>query len=296
MSIWKQAINLTFTFTFTYEEVERRQNIGGGLTHVTDSVYEFYFELEVQRLKVHTVQRLRQHERMVLFDSLQALTYNDIIRENYYAIFDGIENYEKSVADGLFEELLASYMRVANNEFRKYLTNKLGKKRKLAHRIEILKGKKSAEQAKVVPEKLTVDSLDAVSSGLALPDVESQPSVSSMNKSSAEPSVTQAESSSPQKSSNTNTKKNKGKGGRGKRTCSATSTQRKARKKSDAAEPVYSCPLCSVVYNDKSKVPWIGCDGCDQWFDRTCAGLANDEEWTKYQAEDMKWYCSSCKP
>jgi hypothetical protein len=54
----------------TLQETERRQNVGCGLTHIKDNVYEFFLHLEQLRLKYHTIERAKTLKGDILADSL----------------------------------------------------------------------------------------------------------------------------------------------------------------------------------------------------------------------------------
>ena len=131
----------------TLEEVERRQNWGGGLTHVTDQVFEFFFQLETNRMKLHNMIQLAIHSSKILCVTTTDLLDDIDLRSLFEALFDDMIERDEDAIQFLYEKLVQKFMTVANNEFRKYVLEKIGKIKKHAHRMEIFKRKKQ-KQAK----------------------------------------------------------------------------------------------------------------------------------------------------
>lgn len=122
----------------TIQETERRQNVGGGLTHIKDSVFECFLHLEILRGKLHTVARAKALKGAVLADSLKCVKEDEDLQQLFSKVFDSMEPSEQNIVDLLFNEVVDSYMVVANNEFRKAVANELGKRKKLRHRVAVL--------------------------------------------------------------------------------------------------------------------------------------------------------------
>ena len=53
------------------------------------------------------------------------------------------------------------------------------------------------------------------------------------------------------------------------------------------------CGTCNKEYKDTED--WVECSFCNEWFDRTCAGLADDSEWSRILDDDIDWECHDCK-
>jgi hypothetical protein len=127
----------------TLHETERRQNVGGGLTHVTDETFKFHMELEVIRQQQHTLHRARKLKGDILFDSRNNILQSDVLRERFSDIFHDYDSANVDVMAELFEMLVDRFIVVANNEFRKKIAAKFGKRKKFRHRAEIYKTKAS---------------------------------------------------------------------------------------------------------------------------------------------------------
>jgi hypothetical protein len=119
-------------------ETERRQNVGGGLLHVKDSVYECFLHLEMLRGQVHTIERAKLLKGRVLEDSLTKVKADNTLNQKFSNIFSAMENSQLAIIQVLYDELVDAYMLVANNEFRKRIAAALGKRRKLRHRVAVL--------------------------------------------------------------------------------------------------------------------------------------------------------------
>lgn len=52
------------------------------------------------------------------------------------------------------------------------------------------------------------------------------------------------------------------------------------------------CKVCRKIEHESEE--WIGCDQCDGWFHRLCAGLEDDTEWNTLNSTEMNWYCKNC--
>lgn len=63
-------------------------------------------------------------------------------------------------------------------------------------------------------------------------------------------------------------------------TCAATCT-------SESEEDNAVCPICGMMYVDDDGV-WIGCDGCDQWFNIQCTDISSETLPDKY-------FCEVCR-
>lgn len=121
----------------TLAETERKQNVGRGLTHVTDKTYEFFAAVEQERTKRYTVQSARSLKKKVLQESSSHL--KSVVKSNaFYGKYVSVGSAEFWQFE-LLDDLVGAYLAVANNEFRKHLCRTFGKKRKLNHRTEVLK-------------------------------------------------------------------------------------------------------------------------------------------------------------
>ena len=121
------------------DETERRQNLGRGLTHVTEEVHQFYLELERKRMTVHTPAAASEHTIHVLAEALKEILQSVKLFDLFTNIFISMEGCSDAIVKSLFDELVNGYMSVANNQFRKGLCEVLKKKKKYRHRVEIIR-------------------------------------------------------------------------------------------------------------------------------------------------------------
>ena len=254
-------------------EVERKQNLGGGLTHISDELFDFMLLLDTERQKLNTFEHLKSERGNVCAASYQSLMKNVEIFQKFQAVFVCMLNRKDRAIIGLFKDIVDSYIRITNNEFRQYLRNKMGRTKKLSHRVHILT--KSVAQK----DKLDVHTVGEFEEQKKEPVVTSKvgkrkggSSTVGRGKVKKTSTVTQAE---VQCKATAGKGKNRGRG----------NSNRAAKE-----EQLTICPLCSVVYPGEKD--WIGCDSCTSWLCRDCAGLESDEKWA--EAEKCDFVCPNC--
>lgn len=132
----------------TVHETERRQNLGGGgLTHVSDSTYQFFLNLEKIRRSYHTFKRTNIYRSKILFHSRNELLFNDVLKDAFSSVFDQFKSKDIDVVNDLFIKMVDRYIVVANNEFRKRLHAKFERKKTFKHRTNIyISGKKKKDK------------------------------------------------------------------------------------------------------------------------------------------------------
>ena len=153
---------------YTVEETKERQRIGGGLTFVTDEVFKFFLTLEEERQKLHTMDMVKALRSDIFYDSTWKLIANESLITAFRQIFNKVEAPDLQVLNELYDDLIESYMPVANNEYRKVINQILGKKRKFAHRVSIMTSK-SGNKLKKVDQKADALSADSPSSSEKCP-------------------------------------------------------------------------------------------------------------------------------
>ena len=102
-----------------------------GLLHVSDNVFEFFLTVEEERQKLHTFSSLQKHKSKVLAHATSDLRQNESIKSNMMKMFEGMEGMQgmhEDIAIEVANEILDSYLRVCNNEFRTYLEDKNAEK------------------------------------------------------------------------------------------------------------------------------------------------------------------------
>jgi hypothetical protein len=282
---------LNGAYPWSAEEVERKQNLSGGLTHVTDRTFEFYLDLEKERQKLHNFSNLQEHKSYIFLMSTKALHRLPELQEKFRLVFEDMENVDNECIEAIYSDLVDSYLRVANNEFRNYLKTKLNKKKKLSHRAEILRSSSSRSatsttvKPKVIPE-LKRDSKMSQAASVKVADVD--PVADSASTSDVDPVADSASTSDvidiPQSSSASS---KKGAGIKGSVKCGKGKKGGKGKRK----KQIFTCPGCDLVYPGGQD--WIGCDVCPNWWCRICVKLENDEEWANQQ--NMDWICPQCQ-
>ena len=80
------------------------------------------------------------------------------------------------------------------------------------------------------------------------------------------------------------------------KTATRTTSKRKRKRISktvvEEAGEQYTCSICGALYNEEED--WIGCDGCDEWLHRQCAGLEDEQLWELYSKPDSSFNCPVC--
>jgi hypothetical protein len=271
---------LNGTYPWSVEEVERKQNLASGLTHVTDETFEFYLKLETERQKLHTFSKLQEYKSDILLMSTKTVTENPEMLDLFMHIFTDMEKVDNDCVKDLFNDLLQCYLRVANNEFKNYLKGKLNRKKKLAHRAQILRSSSTkAPSSSTSSNSPTTKPTHSVST----PPTTTAPNTESVTMTTIttttnltnidEPSSSAASQEPCKRKSSSKAKKGRGK--------------RKAKRKKEE----YICPTCLLLYPGGRD--WIGCDDCPNWYCRVCAKLDDDKQWEEQQNEN--WICPQCK-
>jgi hypothetical protein len=130
-------------YASTLDEIERRQNWGGGLTHVTDVVFIFYMNLEHLRQNLHTMKNVAKYKGKILSWTTAMLLDDASLNEGFQKVFEDLEEKNDTIVAKLFIILVENYLVCANNEFRLFVADSLGKRKKHAHR-KFIKGKRQS--------------------------------------------------------------------------------------------------------------------------------------------------------
>jgi len=268
----------------TLVEIERKQNNIGGLTHVTDDVFLFYEELKRQRRKLHTIQRLSLLGENIFPDTQQELHANQTVHDSYIAIFEGKTEYEIGVVNELKFTMLDAYIVVANNEFRKFASQALGKRKVFHLRHEIFRGGDSNKKQKATSSAKVNETVKE----------SDKPGPSEENKIPEEKSAIKCKNTTAEKRNKKKKSENLDKN---------ETEQVPEDPKNDIAqpetdpgmdnetEPEVRCPKCNAIFPDRKQ--WIGCDSCDSWYHRTCASIKK-VQWDRLKKTDEGWICPQC--
>ena len=138
----------------TLDEIERKQNGAGGLTHVRNEVFSFFLELETRRNEVHNMQAVSLHRDKIFHYATHELINDLTLVSRFKSLFNEMPNQDDRLIENLYTKLVKRYLVVANNEYRKHLLDQLGKVKKHAHRMEIYKRKKQTKDLKGDEEQM----------------------------------------------------------------------------------------------------------------------------------------------
>jgi hypothetical protein len=72
---------------YSCQETEKRQNLGGGLCHVTDKTFLFYLTLELERRKLHTLNHVKEHKSKILYHTIEQLKQSEDVQDRFYDMF-----------------------------------------------------------------------------------------------------------------------------------------------------------------------------------------------------------------
>lgn len=138
----------------TIYETERRSknNKQGGLTHITDTAYEFFIELENARQKTQSVNNGLLFGSDILTRTYITMASNSSLRDKLYLVISTRYSDEPDVIEGLYHLILKKYLPVGNNTYRIRLQQAMTKTRTMAHRKKI---EATSENSTVKRAKLT---------------------------------------------------------------------------------------------------------------------------------------------
>ncbi|KAK3737060.1 hypothetical protein QZH41_003693 [Actinostola sp. cb2023] len=82
-----EALEKNTRYSETLQVTEERQYRSRGLTHIEDSTYEFFLELEVLRIKEMNNAKLLEHKEGMIDSALVNIVQDNLIQEKWQAIF-----------------------------------------------------------------------------------------------------------------------------------------------------------------------------------------------------------------
>ena len=121
----------------TIRETTRRSRTGGGLTHITDGTFELFIEIEKERAKLQTISNGLLQGADVVKNTYLSLLMNQHLKDTLYENLPTGLTENTEAIQMLWELLLAKYVPVCNNTYRKQLHLALDKSRVVAHRKRI---------------------------------------------------------------------------------------------------------------------------------------------------------------
>jgi hypothetical protein len=289
------------------QEIERKQNLGRGLTHVTDATFEFFLALERKRCSLHSIDLANAYKSTVFEHAYEVLQSDSALMSLFTCIFADFEQSDSDIITALYHSILQGYMCVGNNQFRKSLLVSLGKKKKFRHRAEICKSSKKVKLSeKVVAEKKNVvctkSSQSACEKSRSSKKVKLSEKVHVLEEKTNVVCVKTSQGTSEKcrkklKLSEVVEKTNVVCTTTSKTTSeSADNTENndvELHTQSDNSEEEAICPRCYVVYPNGQK-QWISCESCNSWYHRNCAGLKTVRIWNIFNNTKKKWYCINC--
>ncbi len=162
-------IRITTKYPTSLEYTERRQNTSRGLTHVSDSVFEFILELERTRRLHQNFSELTNDPSNILIRTRNACIESDELKslwskcttipQTIHSDDDNSDLYEKVVSN-LYLAIVINYLNVTDSGFKKSACEKLGCKKELNHRHsvkvdDLAEEKKNEKQPKEVVSEST---------------------------------------------------------------------------------------------------------------------------------------------
>ena len=125
---------------------DKRAYSKGGLTHITDEVFEYFQALEDARLQVQSIGMGLQQGKDVLSVVSTSLLSNVHLQAKLINILPMECVAEQGVCEALFNYIIKSYLPVCNVTYRKDLLAELEQRKTLAHRQQIAATSSSAAQ------------------------------------------------------------------------------------------------------------------------------------------------------
>ncbi len=134
-------------YTGSLHETARRQNIRRSLTNVSDTVFLFFCMVESKRADMETPTALQLYGGNVVSICADRILQDETLIAQWFEIYQGI-SFDNDTVLSLFKDICRRYLYIANNQYRKRMVECLGKKKKLAHRVEVQKRKSQSATTK----------------------------------------------------------------------------------------------------------------------------------------------------
>ncbi|XP_062597523.1 uncharacterized protein LOC134258949 [Saccostrea cucullata] len=149
-------------------DVKRKQNLSCGLTNITDGAFQFFLELEKTRIPLYSEHELKYHGQNVLQHIQATIVEDRNLFNSWTNLFSNLQTrlftmnadldtcslILSDIVDGataitcLFKDIVNSYLRVTDSEYRKKLLEEVGQKKSMEHRKKVLtKGKAKSSAA-----------------------------------------------------------------------------------------------------------------------------------------------------
>ena len=122
---------------YTLSYIQKRQRPGCSLTHVSDETHRFFLQLEKIRRQNTTINDLCKQKGNILEHVKTKCLENNELKDQFVKTIGGDED-NKEASQEVFSSLVVHYLRPPQNDYRKTLSIKLGKTRKLKHRVTVL--------------------------------------------------------------------------------------------------------------------------------------------------------------
>jgi hypothetical protein len=121
-------------------EVKRKQNIRQGLTNVTDRCFQFFLQLDQEIRKLETIKNLHIHSKQLYTFTLDEINECQSLKETWKALFGDTEHQHGTVLN-LFDQIVAKYVRMSSNQFKKEVNRMFAVEKEKAHRKKVLQKK-----------------------------------------------------------------------------------------------------------------------------------------------------------
>ncbi len=324
------------------QETSRRQNIRQSLNHITDTGYVFFAMLTEETIALQNAKNLYKygenlnHYVIVELCSNERLysKYRDMFASDFASDLGDLNNQRDVYLKQLYSEAVNLFSRVMVKQLRKDYLAECRKKKKLAHRKNILQSNTASAGPSAAPKtssRATTRATKRHRSAIEVGKLTYDTLLADDSKTKAEShrllrEYTQQKSKLPNflkaqlqdlcKSYGLQFVASDTKATLERKLMSAISEldsmphphvlggeaeERHGEKRggdrrggSRKTKVTDKCRECRQVYNEDLDSGWIMCDQCTNFFHRECAEIWDDDEWDTYVKTENKFVCHHC--
>ena len=270
----ERLIKVETTAPHSLELTTNLQNLRKGLTHVTDQMFAFFKQFDNTLSASLNVGALQQHRESMLQVSSD-VTHTPDIEKAWSELFPACK--DDSLLRNLLLETTQKYMNVKFDQFRKDIKDDIRQSS-----LEVRKAQFQKKRVKIGKQ----------SSNTPSNSKQSKTSKACVNDGAAQRTRTNTGKTittklPPQQKSPllNNLAKNTSK-----KRIRALKGKDIVPKRKRNHDPAYVCTMCDEYIPEHNK--WVGCDYCDKWMCKNCAGLDTDD--LMNNAKSSKWKCPLC--
>ena len=268
----ERLIKVETTVPHSLELTTNLQNLRKGLTHVTDQMFAFFKQFDNTLSASLNVGALQQHRESMLQISSD-VTHTPDIEKAWSELFPACK--DDSLLRNLLLETTQKYMNVKFDQFRKDIKDDIRQSS-----LEVRKAQFQKKRVKIGKQSSNTPSKQSKTSKACVNDGAAQRTRTNTGK-------TITTKLAPQQKSPllNNLAKNTSK-----KRIRALKGKDIVPKRKRNHDPAYVCTMCDEYIPEHNK--WVGCDYCDKWMCKNCAGLDTDD--LMNNAKSSKWKCPLC--